>query len=148
MSEEELVEQLRQKDEEAFAALVERYHMPMVRLAMTFVPSRSVAEEVVQDTWLGIIKGIDGFEERSSLKTWMYSILVNRARRTGARERRIVAVDDTDTAGTERILVRRLLESSSGRMDRRCHRSPLRHRRGPEVADGHRRIARRPSVRL
>jgi RNA polymerase sigma-70 factor, ECF subfamily len=103
VSEEELVEQLRQKDEKAFAGLVERYHMPMVRLAMTFVPSRSVAEEVVQDTWLGVIKGIDGFEERSSLKTWMYSILINRARKTGARERRIVAVDDADTAGIEQF---------------------------------------------
>jgi RNA polymerase sigma-70 factor (ECF subfamily) len=99
VSEEELVEQLRRKDEKAFAALVERYHMPMVRLAMTFVPSRSVAEEVVQDTWLGIIKGIDQFEERSSLKTWMYRILINRARTTGARERRTMAVDDT--GGTE-----------------------------------------------
>jgi RNA polymerase sigma-70 factor (ECF subfamily) len=101
VSEEELVERLRQKDEEAFAGLVERYHMPMVRLAMSFVPSRSVAEEVVQDTWLGVIKGIDQFEERSSLKTWMYSILVNRARRTGERERRTMAVDPVDGAGIE-----------------------------------------------
>ena len=96
-----MIERLRRKDEEAFASLVDRYHMPMVRLAMTFVPSRSVAEEVVQDTWLGIIRGIDQFEQRSSLKTWMYRILVNRAQKTGARERRIVAADHVDTAGTE-----------------------------------------------
>jgi RNA polymerase sigma-70 factor (ECF subfamily) len=94
VGEEDLVERLRQKDEDAFALLVERYHTPMIRLAMTFVPSRSVAEEVVQDTWLGVIRGIDAFEERSSLKTWMFSILVNRARKTGARERRTVAVND------------------------------------------------------
>jgi RNA polymerase sigma-70 factor (ECF subfamily) len=60
-----------------------------------------VAEEVVQDTWLGVINGIDHFEERSSLKTWMFRILVNRARKTGARERRTVAVDDI--AATERF---------------------------------------------
>ena len=101
VGEEELVERLRKKDEDAFAALVERYHMPMFRLALTFVASRSVAEEVVQDTWLGVIGGIDQFEERSSLKTWMYRILVNRARTTGARERRTVAVDDI--ADTERF---------------------------------------------
>jgi len=101
VGEEGLVERLREKDEGAFVILVERYHMPMIRLAMTFVPNRSVAEEVVQDTWLGVIKGIDDFEERSSLKTWMFSILVNRARKTGARERRIIAVDDLEKGGPE-----------------------------------------------
>jgi len=101
VGEEELVERLRMKDVDAFTALVELYHMPMVRLALTFVPNRSVAEEVVQDTWLGVINGIDHFEERSSLKTWMFRILVNRARKTGARERRTVAVDDI--AATERF---------------------------------------------
>jgi RNA polymerase sigma-70 factor (ECF subfamily) len=101
MGEEELVERLRQNDEEAFAALVTRYHVPMVRLALTFVPNRSVAEEVVQDTWLGIIRGIGQFEQRSSLKTWMFRILVNRARKTGARERRTVAVHDG--AGSDRF---------------------------------------------
>jgi RNA polymerase sigma-70 factor (ECF subfamily) len=72
-----------------------------VRLALTFVPSRSVAEEVVQDTWVGIIKGIGAFEERSSLKTWMFAILVNRARQTGARERRTVTVDEAELTETE-----------------------------------------------
>ncbi len=93
-----MVERLRKKDEGAFATLVERHHMPMVRLALTFVASRSVAEEVVQDTWLGVIGGIDQFEERSSLQTWIYRILVNRARKTGVRERRTVAVDDITEA--------------------------------------------------
>jgi len=60
-----------------------------------------VAEEVVQDTWLGVIGGIDRFEERSSFKTWMFAILVNRARTTGARERRTVSVADIETTGTE-----------------------------------------------
>jgi RNA polymerase sigma-70 factor (ECF subfamily) len=94
--EEELVDRLRKRDEDAFAVLVERYHMPMVRLALTFVPNRSVAEEVVQDTWIGVIRGIDRFERRSSLKTWMFRILVNRARKTGTRERRTISVADVD----------------------------------------------------
>lgn len=94
MEEGELVERLRKKDEDAFAAIVERYHVPMIRFALSFVSSRSVAEEVVQDTWIGVIRGIDQFEERSSFKTWMFHILVNRARKTGARERRTVALDD------------------------------------------------------
>jgi RNA polymerase sigma-70 factor (ECF subfamily) len=99
--EEELVGRLQQKDEAAFATLVDRYHLPMVRLAQTFVPNRSVAEEVVQDTWLAVIGGIDGFEGRSSVKTWLFRILVNRARTTGARERRTIAVDDMDSAPVE-----------------------------------------------
>ena len=60
----------------------------MIRLACTFVPSVSVAEEVVQDTWLGLVRGITGFEGRSSLRTWLFHVLVNRARSTGVRERR------------------------------------------------------------
>ncbi|HXQ59605.1 MAG TPA: sigma-70 family RNA polymerase sigma factor [Acidimicrobiales bacterium] len=103
MEEGELVERLRKGDEDAFAVLVERYHTQMVRLARTFVPSRSVAEEVVQDTWVGIIKGIGTFEERSSLRTWMFRILVNQARKTGVRERRAVAVDDLGVDLPERF---------------------------------------------
>jgi RNA polymerase sigma-70 factor (ECF subfamily) len=103
VDEEDLVERLRKGDEGAFASLVDLYHTPMVRLAMTFVPSRSVAEEVVQDTWVGVIGGIDRFEERSSLKTWMFAILINRARKTGARERRTVAVEDIDISESERF---------------------------------------------
>ncbi len=103
VTDEELVERLRQRDGAAFTALVERYHMPMIRLALTFVPNRSVAEEVVQDTWLGIIRGIDRFEGRSSLKTWMFRILVNRARKTGTRERRSVAVAQIDGADSGRF---------------------------------------------
>ena len=73
--------------------LVDRYHAPLLRLAQSFVPNRAVAEEVVQDTWLGVLRGIDRFEGRSSLKTWLFRILVNRARTTGARERRQTPVD-------------------------------------------------------
>jgi RNA polymerase sigma-70 factor (ECF subfamily) len=83
-----LVARLRAGDDRAFATLVDRYHEPLLRLASAFVPGRAVAEEVVQDTWLGVIKGIDRFEGRSSLKTWLFRILVNRARTTGVKERR------------------------------------------------------------
>jgi RNA polymerase sigma-70 factor (ECF subfamily) len=73
-----------------FEALVEQHYGSMKRLARTFVASDAVAEEVVQDTWLAIVKGIDGFEGRSSLTTWMFSILTNKAKTRGARERRAV----------------------------------------------------------
>jgi RNA polymerase sigma-70 factor, ECF subfamily len=89
----ELVDRLRAGDEDAFVTLVERYHAPLVRLAATFVPNRAVAEEVVQETWLGVVRGIDRFEGRSSLKTWVFRILVNRARTAGARARRETPAD-------------------------------------------------------
>ena len=84
----ELLARLRAGDETAFVALVDRYHGPMVRLASTFVPNRAVAEEVVQETWLGVLRGLDRFEGRASFRTWLFRILVNRARTTGVREHR------------------------------------------------------------
>lgn len=84
----DLVGRLQAGDERAFVTLVERYHTPMVSLAMSFVPTRAVAEEVAQETWLGVVRGIQRFEGRSSLKTWLFRILVNRARTAGQRERR------------------------------------------------------------
>jgi RNA polymerase sigma-70 factor, ECF subfamily len=90
----ELVAQLRAGDEQAFVALVSRHHAAMLRLANSFVSSTAVAEEVVQDTWLGVLRGIDGFAGRSSFRTWLLRILVNRARSTGVHEHRSVAVGD------------------------------------------------------
>ncbi len=90
----ELLARLRAGDEQAFVALVERYHGSMARLALSFVPNRAVAEEVVQDTWLAVLRGLDRFQGRSSLKTWLFTILVNRARSTGVREARSVPVAD------------------------------------------------------
>jgi RNA polymerase sigma-70 factor (ECF subfamily) len=89
-----LVDALRAGDEAAFASLVARYHPRLLRFAETLVPSRAVAEEVVQDTWLGVVKGIHRFEGRSSVKTWLFRILTNRARSAGAREIRSMPVDD------------------------------------------------------
>jgi RNA polymerase sigma-70 factor (ECF subfamily) len=85
-----LVERLRAGDEEAFMDLVARWSPSMLRVARMYVPSQAVAEEVVQETWLGVLTGLDRFEERSSLRTWVFSILVNRARTRGERERRTV----------------------------------------------------------
>ena len=86
----ELLARLRAGDEAAFVVLVDRYHTSMVRLASTFVPNRAVAEEVVQDTWLGVLRGLEMFEGRASLRTWLFRILVNRARSTGVREHRSI----------------------------------------------------------
>jgi RNA polymerase sigma-70 factor (ECF subfamily) len=94
----ELLERLRAGDEAAFMALVERHQPSMIRLARSFVASPAVAEEVVQDTWLGVLRGIDKFAGRSSFRTWLLKILVNRARTTGAREGRSVAIGDAGPA--------------------------------------------------
>lgn len=88
MEEQELLERLRTGDEAAFSELVRTYQTRMLRLARGFVPNQVVAEEVVQDTWLGVVRGLDRFEGRSSVATWLFTILVNRAKSAGQRERR------------------------------------------------------------
>lgn len=85
-----LVQRLRAGDERAFDALVSRLSPGLLRVARTFVPTQAVAEEVVQETWLGVLRGIDRFECRSSLRTWIYRILTNRARTRGVAEHRTV----------------------------------------------------------
>jgi len=96
-------------DEAAFQELVERYHGSLLRLAMTYVRPRSAAEEVVQDTWLGVLRGLPTFEGRSSLRTWIYRILVNQARTRGVRESRSVPFsslggDDEAAVDADRFL--------------------------------------------
>lgn len=93
-----LVAALRAGDEQAFVILVRRHHPAMLRLAQGYVPSLAIAEEVVQDTWLAVLRGIGGFEGRSTLRTWLLRILVNRARTAGERERRTIAVADPEPA--------------------------------------------------
>jgi RNA polymerase sigma-70 factor, ECF subfamily len=83
-----LVTHLRAGDEEAFRVLISKYYGSLLRFAMTFVSERSAAEEVVQETWLGVFRGLPGFEGRSSLKTWMFRILANQAKTRGKREAR------------------------------------------------------------
>jgi RNA polymerase sigma-70 factor, ECF subfamily len=89
-SDRRLVQSLRAGDENAFASLVDEYSSSLLGVAMGYVGSRAVAEEVVQETWLAVINGLDRFEGRSSLKTWIFKILTNTASTRGQRERRIV----------------------------------------------------------
>jgi RNA polymerase sigma-70 factor (ECF subfamily) len=83
-----LVAALRRGEEAAFVELVGRYQAPLLRLARSFIRDRAVAEEVVQETWLAVLNGIDRFEGRSSLKTWIFQILSNRAKTRAVREHR------------------------------------------------------------
>jgi len=85
-----LVPALRRGEPEAFAWMLDRYDQSLRRVARTYVPTDSAADEVVQDTWLGVLRGIDRFEQRSSVKTWLYRILMNVARSKGTRERRSI----------------------------------------------------------
>lgn len=84
---------LRQQDHAAFSALVARYHRPLVAVARAIIGD-SLAEEVVQEAWVSIYRALPGFEGRSSLKTWIYTIVGNEARTRLRREKRIVALDD------------------------------------------------------
>jgi RNA polymerase sigma-70 factor (ECF subfamily) len=86
----QLVMRLREGDESAFMELVDRYHASLVRLARRFVSSQAVAEDVAQEAWVGVLRGIDWFEGRSSLRTWIYRILTNTAKTRAQREARSV----------------------------------------------------------
>jgi RNA polymerase sigma-70 factor (ECF subfamily) len=104
VDEAELLERLRARDEGAFAELVRAWSPSMLRLARMHVSSAAVAEEVVQEAWLGVLEGVDRFEGRSSLKTWVFRILVNRAMTRGVREARSVpfaTLAARDAAGDE-----------------------------------------------
>src|SRR4051812_34622753 len=108
---EELLRRLRTGDERAFMALVQRYQPPMLRVAQTYVRTPSVAEEVVQETWVGVLDGLDRFEGRSTLKTWLFRILTNRAKTRGEREARCTpfscmrgGVEDEDAVEADRFL--------------------------------------------
>jgi len=79
---------LRDGDEAAFAQLVDQYAPSMLRVARGYVPSPEIAEEVVQETWIALLKGIDNFEGRSSLRTWLFAVMINIAKARGVRERR------------------------------------------------------------
>jgi RNA polymerase sigma-70 factor, ECF subfamily len=93
-TEEQILAQLLDGNEEAFRALVRRHSSSMTRVAMAFVSRRTVAEEVVQETWLNVVRGLDGFEAKSSLRTWIYAILGNCARRRAEQEQRLVPLSE------------------------------------------------------
>ena len=92
----ELLTALRGGDEQAFAMLIEKYHAALIRLALIYVSDQTVAEEVAQETWLGVLQGLDKFEARSSLKTWIFRILTNRAKTRGQRENRSIALETAE----------------------------------------------------
>jgi len=91
-AEDELLARLRAGDEAAFAGLVDAWSRPLLRVARGYVSTDASAQEVVQDTWLAVVRGLDAFEGRSSLQTWVYRILINTAKSRGVRERRVLLV--------------------------------------------------------
>src|SRR6516165_7856964 len=97
----ELVERLRAGDEGAFLATVEKNHRSMVRVAMGYVSSEGVAEEVVQEAWVGILQGLHKFEGRCPLRAWMFRILINCAKMRGAREARSVPFSALESESSE-----------------------------------------------
>src|SRR3954466_6490046 len=92
---------LRRGDERAFGDLIDRYQPALLSVAKRYVGSRAVAEEVVQDTWMGFLRGIDEFEGRSSVKTWLFRILVNTAMSRSRKERRCSPFSSLGSEGWE-----------------------------------------------
>lgn len=102
-----LVQALRERDEAAFELVLDRWYSAMLRTAMIYVGSRARAEEVVQETWLAVLGGVQRFDGRSSLKTWIFRILINRAKTSATREARVIPLSslgqgqsDEDVGGT------------------------------------------------
>jgi len=134
----ELTAALRAGDERAFMRLVEQLGPPMLRVAMLFVSSRAVAEEVVQEAWLGVLTGIERFEGRSSLKTWIFRILTNTAKTRGQREGRSVPFSSLGDASDDEPSVDPDLFFSDGRWAGHWMSAPQRWDAVPEhrlVAD-------------
>jgi len=92
----DLLNALRSGDESAFAQLVNQYHTSLVRLARIFVRDELMAEELTQETWLAVLQGLNRFEARSTLKTWIFTILTNKAKTRGQRENRSIVFSDLD----------------------------------------------------
>lgn len=96
-----LVESLRMGDETAFTLLVERYHPSLVRVAGLYIHDEAAAEELAQETWLAVLKGLSNFEGRSSLKTWIFTILTNKAKTRGQREKRSLVFSDFEDLASD-----------------------------------------------
>lgn len=101
MDAELLLAQARAGDERAFTRLIKEHHVALVRVARTFVQTRAEAEDVAQDTWLAVLRGLDKFEGRSSFRTWLFAILANRARTSAYKERRSGPAVDPDRFATD-----------------------------------------------
>ncbi len=100
-----LVARLRTGEEAAFNELVDRYHGALIRTAMNYVADLSIAEEVVQEAWLGVMEGIGGFEGRSSLKSWLFSIVIHKAKDRGVCEKRYVSMTMSETEDADESAV-------------------------------------------
>lgn len=98
VDEAQLVEKLRRGEESAFQRLIELHHAGLSRVARLYVPDAAV-DDVVQETWIGVIRGIERFEQRSSVKTWIYRILINQARKRGPKEKRAIPFSAAGPAG-------------------------------------------------
>jgi RNA polymerase sigma-70 factor, ECF subfamily len=130
-----LVRSLQAGDEAAFAAIVERYHSAMVRLALSYVREQSVAEEVAQETWLAVLQGIGRFQRRSSFKTWLFMILTNRAKTRGRREARSLPMSSLGSAadaGDPAVDPDRFHPQEAGRWPGGWADPPRSWRNGPE----------------
>jgi RNA polymerase sigma-70 factor (ECF subfamily) len=92
-SDEDLLEYLRAGDDDAFAILVERYHPSLIKLARSFVCRPDIAEDIAQETWIAVLRGIGRFEARSALRTWLFQICANRARSIAVLEHRTIPVE-------------------------------------------------------
>lgn len=106
LNETDLIAAIKRRDETAFVQMVTRYQGSLLRLALIYAQSRAVAEEIVQEAWLGVLQGIEHFEGRSSFKTWLTRILVNRAKTRAAREGRTIPFSalDEPSVPSERFL--------------------------------------------
>ena len=119
----DLIRLLQAGDQAAFRRVVMQYHASLVRAARAFVPSTAIAEEVAQETWLAVIRGIDRFEGRSSFKTWLFRILMNQARTRGVREARSTPVD-TQFDESEPSVAASRFEDANGRYPGHWRSSP------------------------
>ena len=138
-----LVARLQARDESAFRELITRFDAPLRRVARTYVATDAAADEVVQDVWVGVLRGIDRFEQRSSLKTWIYRILLNIARTRGVRDKRSIpfsSLDAGDADGPNFDPDR--FQAASGKHPGHWSEFPSRWHDHPEVrAVGHETIA-------
>jgi RNA polymerase sigma-70 factor (ECF subfamily) len=128
----ELLARLRARDERAFEALVERHYGTMLAVARTYVSSRAVAEEVVQEAWLGVLNGLDRFEGRSSLATWILRIVANIARTRGAREARSVPFSTLAPEGEESAVASERFRGAGDGFPGHWRRYPANWRNVPE----------------
>ncbi len=133
-SDAELIERLRDGDEATFARLIDAYSAPLLRLAVTFVQSPAIAEEVVQETWMAVVTGIRRFEGRSSVKTWLFKILTNKAKTRALRERRTIPFSEfaSDNADERAVDSDRFLPASHPQWPGHWATAPQPWSMGPE----------------